>query len=287
MSEKKRLNWFKFWPRDWRADVALRSCSLASRGLWTEILGIMHDAEPYGHLLVNGKAPNARALAAMVGASEKEVAACLRELEEVGVFDVIEGVIVSRRMVRDNQARIEGQENGKGGGNPCLRRKSAATDNGQGYPGGLTPPHNPTDNPPPLPHPRASARATEAEEEKKEPSLRSGPAERAAGPVAPPPDARTTLFREGFHRLRRLTGKPDRAARILLGRLLQEARDDAALLSRKLIEAEDLQPGDPEGWLFGALRQSAGGAPPRPAASSRSNLGWMNDPAAFDRVAAE
>jgi len=121
----------------------------------------------------------------------------------------------------------------------------------------------------------------------KEPSLRSGPAERAAGPVVAPPDARTVLFREGLDRLRRLTGKPDRAARGLLGRLLQEARDDAALLNRKLVEAEDMRPGDPEGWLIGALRHAAGGAPPRPAGSPRSNLGWMNDPAAFDRVAAE
>ena len=48
--------WMKFYPSDWRADPALRMCSLGARGLWAEMMCIMHEAEPYGCLLVNGQA---------------------------------------------------------------------------------------------------------------------------------------------------------------------------------------------------------------------------------------
>jgi hypothetical protein len=46
----------KFYPADWRADAMLRLCSIAARGLWAEMMCIMHDAERYGSLLVNGRA---------------------------------------------------------------------------------------------------------------------------------------------------------------------------------------------------------------------------------------
>jgi hypothetical protein len=44
----------KFYPSDWRSDPMLRLCSLAARGLWMEMMCLMHEAEPYGSLLVNG-----------------------------------------------------------------------------------------------------------------------------------------------------------------------------------------------------------------------------------------
>jgi len=46
--------WMKFYPADWRSDPMLRLCSLAARGLWAEMICLMHEAEPYGSLLVNG-----------------------------------------------------------------------------------------------------------------------------------------------------------------------------------------------------------------------------------------
>lgn len=46
---------FQFYPGDWQRDAALRSCSVPARGLLIEMICIMHDAEPYGHLRVNGK----------------------------------------------------------------------------------------------------------------------------------------------------------------------------------------------------------------------------------------
>lgn len=116
--------WMKFYPSDWRADPALRMCSLAARGLWIEMMTLMHEAEPYGHLLVRGKAPTEAQLAMLVGASLREVEALIGELEAAGVFSRSgRAVVVSRRMVRDEKKARTAQRNGKAGGNPSLLRK--------------------------------------------------------------------------------------------------------------------------------------------------------------------
>jgi len=116
--------WMKWYPSDWRADPKLRMCSLAARGLWADMLALMHEAEPYGHLLVGDRAPSDKQIAALVGASPKEVSGAVMELEEAGVFSrTEEGVIYSRRMVRDKEKAERDRENGKGGGNPKLRKK--------------------------------------------------------------------------------------------------------------------------------------------------------------------
>ncbi len=100
----------KFWPGDWTGDAALRICGLAARGLWIECIAIMHEATPYGHLMVNGRAITHRQLGSIVGVSERDVGKLLTELEEAGVFSrTAEGVIYSRRMVRDNDRSEEGK----------------------------------------------------------------------------------------------------------------------------------------------------------------------------------
>ena len=99
----------------------MRSCPVAARGLWIEMLMIMHQAEPYGHLVVNGKPIQPAVLARMVGASAKEVRHWLSKLEAAGVFDREGNVIVSRRMARDERIRRLRAEGGKLGGNPALK----------------------------------------------------------------------------------------------------------------------------------------------------------------------
>ena len=95
------------------------------------------------------------------------------------------------------------------------------------------------------------------------------------GPAEPAPDARTALFREGLDRLSRLTGQPARQGRSLLGRLLQHAHDDAALLSLVLAECEATRPADPVSWLTRAVQARAashggGGGFRRDAPSKRA-----------------
>ena len=135
------MRWSKFWWSDWRADPALRVCGYAARGMWMDMLALMHEGEPYGHLTINGKPATPRHLSSLAGGSEKEVAKLVSELEEAGVFSrTTEGVIYSRRMVRDKAASEEGRANGKRGGNPSLTDGDKGGGSGGGNEGGLTPP---------------------------------------------------------------------------------------------------------------------------------------------------
>jgi hypothetical protein len=117
----KRTPWLKWYPADWRADPRLRMCSLAARGLWIEMLGFMHEAERYGFLLIAGIAPSPEELAVLVGAPAPLVRKALDELETRGVYSRDgDGVIYSRRMVRDKAKADADRANGKRGGNPSL-----------------------------------------------------------------------------------------------------------------------------------------------------------------------
>lgn len=112
---------FQFYPADWRKDAALQSCSLPARGLWHEMLCLMHECEPYGHMAVNGKPMKPAQIARLVGITEKEYQKLLQELMDSGVPSIAEdGSIFSRRMVRDEHIRNVRAEAGKKGGNPNL-----------------------------------------------------------------------------------------------------------------------------------------------------------------------
>lgn len=95
-----------------------------------------------------------------------------------------------------------------------------------------------------------------------------------AGPAQSPPDARTALFREGLDRLCRLTGKPPGQARTLLGRLLRDGGDDAALVALALAEAESVRPAEPVAWLAATIQGRMGQRLPSRAAPP-SKLSWM------------
>jgi hypothetical protein len=110
MSHCNGHRWSKFWWRDHQGDAALRACSLAARGYWMELLCIAHEATPVGHVLLNGKRPTPRQMAAIAGCTEAQVKRLETELEEAGVFDKLhDGTIVCRRMVRDEQVSEAGR----------------------------------------------------------------------------------------------------------------------------------------------------------------------------------
>lgn len=97
---------FQFYPRDWLNDPALRLCSLPARGLWIDLLSIMHDGEPYGHLSVKQQPIPLAGLATRVGVSTKQLKKLLEELHDRGVYSVSSAdIIYSRRMVRDEHNR--------------------------------------------------------------------------------------------------------------------------------------------------------------------------------------
>jgi len=126
--------WMKFYPADWRSDPMLRMCSIGARGLWMEMLCLMHEADPYGHLVVNKKPPSDMQLGLLTGVDPSTVRTLISELEEAGVFSRNRsGVIYSRRMVEDDKKAQTARKNGKFGGNPNLCKTT-------GFP--------PSDNPP-------------------------------------------------------------------------------------------------------------------------------------------
>lgn len=112
---------FQFYPSDWLRDTALRSCSTGARGLWIDMICFMHEGNPYGHLKVGDKVIHAENLARMVGESLETLETWLHELSEASVFEISsEGVIYSKRMVRDENLRQIRAAGGIKGGNPAL-----------------------------------------------------------------------------------------------------------------------------------------------------------------------
>jgi hypothetical protein len=89
-----------------------------------EMIGLMHEAEPYGHLVLAGRAMDYKTLSRVIGVDERDVKRAVKELENLGVFSrTNSGVIFSRRMIRDENRRKTLQENGAKGGNPNLKKQ--------------------------------------------------------------------------------------------------------------------------------------------------------------------
>lgn len=115
---------FQWYPGDAQRDTALRACPLEARGLWREMLDLMHDGEPYGHLTAGGVAIDTATLAGMAGIAPRKCTSLLHELERRGVFSrTKDGVIFSRRMVKDEHIRTVRAQSGRLGGNPDLLKQ--------------------------------------------------------------------------------------------------------------------------------------------------------------------
>lgn len=114
---KKKMPAILFYTGDWLKDPAVRCVSLASRGLWIDMLSLMYESPVRGYLsLANGSAISTTQLARMVGSNEKEIAPLLEELSSCGVYSIdSKGVIFSRRMVADELEREAKSKAGKEG----------------------------------------------------------------------------------------------------------------------------------------------------------------------------
>jgi hypothetical protein len=219
--------WMKFYPSDWRADPKLRMCSIGARGLWIEMICVMHEAEPYGFLVSNGKALLPRQLAALAGISQGECMKYLLELASAGVYSVDENkLIYSRRMVRDKAKADRDRENGKGGGNPKL--KVAVKEE-----------VNPPDK---AQKPEARSHSPEYSEAK------------ASAAVAPS-DPRSRLFDEGLSKIAAMTGKGPDSCRSFIGKCLKAASDDASVVIGLIDDAERNRVVDAPGWISARLKE--------------------------------
>lgn len=95
---------FEFFGQRWRADIELHACPLEARGFWAELLMVMDQASPRGHLLVNGQKPSLAAIAQLASCTVGEARRCLEILRRFGVSsETDDGVIFSRSMVRESE----------------------------------------------------------------------------------------------------------------------------------------------------------------------------------------
>ncbi len=118
-----KLTAIMFYPGDWlRDDVS--GCSLSAQGLWLRMMILMHDSERYGHLCLNGSPIPPESISRRCGCdSLAQYETLLAELESARVPSrTNNGILFSRRMVKDDKKRRDARIYGKKGGNPSLKK---------------------------------------------------------------------------------------------------------------------------------------------------------------------
>lgn len=104
----------KAYAQSWFGDTALRTCSIAARGLWWEMCLLMHDqGDPYGHLAAKGESMPDADVAAICAVPLRDYRKLLKELEQRDVFSRrANGTIYSRKLVRDGKRRDKAAADG-------------------------------------------------------------------------------------------------------------------------------------------------------------------------------
>jgi hypothetical protein len=104
-----KLPAIQFYPGDWRKDVGVQSLTFHDRGVWFEILMLMHESPVRGKLMLGSKAMSDEVLA---GILRIDISSLLQTLETLIDRNVTErdkrtGALINRRMIRDDEARSE------------------------------------------------------------------------------------------------------------------------------------------------------------------------------------
>lgn len=115
---------FQFYPADWRKDPAVQSLSYNDRGVWFEMLCIMHESSERGKLLLNGKPMPLEVLARLLGLDKQALSNAIESILESGTgYRDENGAIYSKRMMKDEAIRRARHEAGMKGGNPALLKQ--------------------------------------------------------------------------------------------------------------------------------------------------------------------
>lgn len=125
----KKLPAMQFYPGDWRKDIGVQSLSFHDRGVWFEMLMLMHDSERRGVLVLNGKPMSDDMIARAIGLDNQTFNQSLTILLSTGVAsrEVETGAVMNRRMVRDEYVRKVRVAAGSKGGNPALLNRNSTT----------------------------------------------------------------------------------------------------------------------------------------------------------------
>ena len=114
-----KLPSFQFYPGDWKRDSGVQALNAEERGIWFEILMLMHDSEQRGKLMLNGKPYPIDAIANIANSEKAKVNLAITKILTYGVAEIdAGGFIFNRRMLRDESFRMSRVFNGKKGGRP-------------------------------------------------------------------------------------------------------------------------------------------------------------------------
>lgn len=121
-----KLPSFQFYPGDWRKDAGVQALDYHDRGVWHEILCLMHECEERGKLVLNGQPMPEDALSRLLGLDKQILSKTVSTLLTYGVASLESdtGILICRRMVRDEHIRQIRSKAGKMGGNPGLVKQN-------------------------------------------------------------------------------------------------------------------------------------------------------------------
>ena len=127
--DSEKLPALQFYVGDWRKDPGVQSLCFHDRGVWFEILCLMHESTERGKLMLNGQPMPEDALARTLGLDKQILTTTLSTLLTYGVASKDEdtGAFMCRRMVRDEKLRQIRKSAGKLGGNPVLVKQKSTT----------------------------------------------------------------------------------------------------------------------------------------------------------------
>jgi len=216
---------FQFYPADWRKDPAVQALDFFSRGVWIEVLCLMHESNERGVLLLNGIPMPESALANILGLDKQNLEDALSKIKAYGVAKIrqSDGALYSKRMVDDEKLTQVRREAGNKGGNPVLLKQKSTTRLKQ----------NPT--------PSSSSSSSSKEQELTTSSS----------------DLADPIFGTGLEFLKR-KGVRESSARSFLGLLRKELRDDLTV-AELLGEAERQDVSAPQAWLSAAAKKRKSG----------------------------
>lgn len=119
----------QFYPADWRKDLAVQALGYHDRGVWFEMLCLMHESSERGVLLLNGVPMAEDVLARLLGLDNQTLNQTLATLLTYGVAKrrLTDNAIFSKRMVDDEKLCKIRREAGRQGGNPALLKQIPTT----------------------------------------------------------------------------------------------------------------------------------------------------------------
>lgn len=252
---------FQFYPADWRQNANLRRCSPAARGVWMNVMCLMHDSDEYGLLrwplkeiaqAAGASMTHVRELAdkgVLKGADKGECGAYIytprsgrKDGAPVTLIPTQAGPIwYSSRMVKDEYVRTIRGESGGSGETPKLAPKPPfGEDKGGGFgPRGSSSSSSPSVNTS-VPHGTGASAPP--------PAVQPHIPAPANPPVVEPSEV---IFGLGVPMLTEASVS-DRNARSMLG-LMRKQHGDTAVIDA-LRRCADEKPLAPVAWLQAALK---------------------------------